>query len=124
MPCPLAFYLNSTKPRNVKHSVYLFAFVAYSCLLIAMMNMALWITLSIGSTSSFEELKQEYLSYFPKYIQNPKAIAFITTFLLIISIVGLVKVNNSLANQFSRYINTFFIIIAGILCSWHLFSMM
>lgn len=103
----------------------IFSLVGYACLLIVCLTMGLWIYLSTRTEPFvFDEVKREYLSYFPTPLANAFVITVADIILLVISMFFLNMANNRAISPAWKLINRLLIGLSCVLLFWQVFSLM
>jgi len=103
----------------------IFSLVGYVGVLIPAYIMGLWIYLSTRTDLfDFDDVKSEYLSYFPTALANGKLLGAISIGLLGLSIFFLNMANSPFISSGWRITNKVLIVLAGVLLVWQLWTLM
>ena len=103
----------------------IFSLIGYVCFLIPAFIMGLWIYLSTRAKPfGFDDVKQEYLSYFPAAIASGTLLCFISIVLAIIGMVAISVANNRITSKPWKGVNTTVIVLLGLLLLMNLWSLM
>ncbi|MEO8886834.1 MAG: hypothetical protein ABI367_12270 [Mucilaginibacter sp.] len=103
----------------------IFSLIGYACVFIVCLVMGLWIFLATsGEKLPFNELKQNYLRYFPALLANALLITVIDIVLLGISILFFNLANNRIISSGWKLTNKLLIGLSCVLLFWQVFSLM
>ncbi len=103
----------------------IFSLVGYVCVLIPAYITGLWIYLSTRTDLfDFDDVKSEYLSYFPTALANGRLLSAISIGLLGLSIFFLNRANSPLITPGWRITNKVLIVLDGVLLFMNLWSLM
>lgn len=103
---------------------YIISLFGIVTLTIASYFAVLWVVLHKSFEGSFEELKVEYLEYYPSFITNPLSATLINIFLLSLSLLSFGYIYKKTNNKYGRGLSLVFMAIGGIFLSWYLFTLM
>ncbi len=98
-----------------------FFIIALFLFSLVVLNIYLWISISIEPMKSFQQAKAEYLSKFPKPIQNARLITLLNIIFLSAASFLFYKVHTA---QGLKTLSLTFFFISIILMAWQLFSLM
>lgn len=106
------------KPMNRRPAF--FFFIAVLALMAVLADLLLWFSVS-GSGHSFEQSRQEYLSYYPSPLQNARLLTVISILLLTLS--GFVFLTAA-RSQRLRVGASVLGLVCAVLMMWKIFSLM
>lgn len=98
-----------------------FFIIALFLFIVVVLNIYLWISISIEPMRSFEESKGEYLSKFPKAMRNARLITLGNIILLSIASFLFFKVKKT---RGLKIISFTLLLLSILLLAWQLFSLM
>jgi len=99
----------------------IFFIIALSLFCLVVLNIYLWISISIEPMKSFQQAKSEYLSKFPKAIQNARLITLLNIIFLSVASFLFFKVQTA---RGLKTLSLTFFFISIILMAWQLFSLL
>src|SRR5687768_1751014 len=63
-----------------------YSMIAYTFLLLAILDIGLWLYIALDDTNTFEQKKEKYLEYFPEIIANTTLLTIFCVLILLISV--------------------------------------
>lgn len=103
----------------MKKQSLLFAF-AILCLFLVLADLFLWFAIT-DNAATFEEARNEYVSYYPAPLQNARLLTVIS--ILLLTIAGFIFLNASRTNSLKKTAAVLGI-ASAVLLMWKLFSLM
>ncbi|GAB2983699.1 hypothetical protein GCM10027049_21320 [Mucilaginibacter puniceus] len=101
----------------------LFSLIGYVCLLIVGWVAGLWIYIA-DYTRPYEEVKQEYYSYFPAALANGTLLCFISIVIAAIGLFCVTVANKHLTSKPWITINTVVTVLLGLILFLNVWSLM
>jgi len=95
--------------------------IALFLFILVVLNIYLWISISVEPMMSFQQAKSEYLSKFPKVIRNARLITLLNIVFLSVASFLFFKVQTV---KGLKTLSLSFFFISIILIAWQLFSLM
>lgn len=106
--------------KTMRNKQAFFFFIAVVALMAVLADLLLWFSVT-GTGHSFEQSRQEYLSYYPATLQNARLLTVISILLLTLS--GFVFLTSA-RSQHLRVGASVLGLVCAVLMMWKIFSLM
>lgn len=108
----------------MKKVQYVIFIVGLAILILLFSDIVLWIVISEDYSKSLEQVKLEYLNYFPEIIQNAVLLTLLSIFLGIIASACFYYCRKHSGSIFLKKLNSVLLVISIIITSWMAFTLM